>query len=113
MKELLESGNILKAHEAIVTFPDTEHDAKWRELRREVLKKYGERCMRCGETEDALEIDHIKKWSVRPDLRYELANLQVLCAKCHRWKTRQERADDFDEKLDFRLGRRTNDGSKQ
>lgn len=102
LKGLLEKGDVDKIHEAIITFPGTDNKSKWDRLRRRVLETYGERCMRCGEKDIALEIDHIQKWTHRPDLRYDIDNLQVLCTLCHRWKTEQEEHGTSVNRLDFK-----------
>lgn len=102
IRELLDDGKIIKAHEAIITFPNAEHKAKWDKLRKEAFTFYGEHCMRCGDSKKTLEIDHVKKWSSHPASRYDITNLQVLCVECHRWKTEQENKDVPSQDIDFR-----------
>jgi 5-methylcytosine-specific restriction endonuclease McrA len=59
---------------------------RWRVLRRVVLKLYGRRCMRCGQTDGPLQVDHIiakarGRFGWRH--RYKLRNMQVLCRACN------------------------------
>ena len=56
-------------------------------LRKEVLHRDGNRCVKCGSTEH-LEVDHIL--NVARGGTHHLDNLQTLCAACHREKTRHE-----------------------
>lgn len=43
------------------------------------------KCMRCGRRMPAnvANLSHIAKRSRRPDLKYDLNNLQILCPDCH------------------------------
>lgn len=43
-----------------------------------------QKCAMCGGP--ATDVDHKIKRSVRPDLRYVMANLQWLCRRCHQIK---------------------------
>ena len=40
-------------------------------------------CQLCGQRGNSLTVDHIKKWSEYPNLRFELNNCRTLCKKCH------------------------------
>lgn len=62
---------------------------RWQALRQQALRRDGFRCVTCGSTY-RLEIDHVESVRNRPDLSYELSNLQTLCSPCHTRKTRQE-----------------------
>lgn len=55
----------------------------WQQM---VLERDGYKCVWCGSKEQ-LEANHIKKWSVYPELRYNVDNGKTLCLKCHN-KTR-------------------------
>lgn len=48
-----------------------------------LVEKYGEQCNSCGRSDLPLDVDHIKKRGSRPDLKYDLNNLQLLCRSCH------------------------------
>lgn len=61
----------------------------WPALRVETLRRDGFQCVSCG-ARGRLEVDHIKPVRTHPDLAFELANLQALCAACHSRKTRIE-----------------------
>lgn len=54
----------------------------YRVFRRQVLK-HSPYCSFCGSTE-RLEMDHIKPYSVYPELRMEISNVRVLCHECHK-----------------------------
>jgi len=47
------------------------------------------KCVQCG-SRHRLEVDHIAPLRDRPDLAFDLANLQTLCGPCHGKKTRIE-----------------------
>jgi hypothetical protein len=55
---------------------------EWIILRKSVLKKYGYRCLKCGEARHIC-VDHIKPRSKYPELSLDLDNLQVLCRSCN------------------------------
>jgi len=54
---------------------------KWREA---VFKRDDYICQICRVRGTYLEADHIKSWSLHPDLRFDLSNGRTLCAPCHR-----------------------------
>ena len=55
--------------------------------RKRILARDGNQCAQCGNTE-RLEVDHINN---RRGPNYDKdANLQVLCAQCHKAKTARE-----------------------
>ncbi len=56
---------------------------EWRYLRYQVLRKYGKRCMCCGAKSGEFHVDHIEPISIKPHLRLEFNNLQVLCKDCN------------------------------
>jgi len=61
----------------------------WKELAKDVLKRDDYKCQDCGAKhtgKSKLVVHHIKAWSRFPELRFELTNLQTLCAKCHKKK---------------------------
>jgi 5-methylcytosine-specific restriction enzyme A len=62
---------------------------RWAILRAAVLERDGFKCVQCSERR-RLEIDHIKPVRTHPDLAFDPANCQALCAACHSRKTRLE-----------------------
>lgn len=65
---------------------------KWLTFRRNFLKKranwYGAwECEHCHKECLYVEVDHIKKRSTNPELKYEETNLAILCRNCHRIAT--------------------------
>ena len=69
---------------------------EWKEVRYEVLVKFGARCMLCGATakDTKIHVDHIKPISKFWELRLQMSNLQVLCQSCNMGKGNHS-ADDF------------------
>ncbi|MBF6328510.1 HNH endonuclease [Nocardia transvalensis] len=55
--------------------------ARWKRLSAR-LRRMQPWCSSCGAT-DRLTVDHITPVSERPDLAYEVNNLQVLCGRCN------------------------------
>lgn len=62
---------------------------RWKSVRLTVKRRDGFRCVSCGGI-GSLEVDHIKPVRTHPELAFDLANLQTLCASCHAKKTRIE-----------------------
>jgi 5-methylcytosine-specific restriction endonuclease McrA len=59
-----------------------KHYYKWQQARRVFVKENPDAvCSYCGGP--AGDVDHIKKRSTHPHLRYDQANLQWLCRKHH------------------------------
>lgn len=56
-----------------------------------LLKKFDGQCQHCRSTKD-IQIDHIKNVSLYPELAFDLDNLQILCAGCHKSKSKDETA---------------------
>ena len=46
------------------------------------LEIYGRVCHLCGR-QNATEVDHLIPQSVRPDLRYDMANVRPACRSCN------------------------------
>ena len=79
----------------------------WMALRRKVLERYGYKCMRCGEVDAVIQVDHIKPRSKHPRLSLAFSNLQVLCRLCNEWKSNLHDTDYRDEavsrEIDLRM----------
>lgn len=51
--------------------------------RRAVLERDKYQCIWCGSREK-LEVDHIKKFSLYPEIRFAIDNGRTLCSICHK-----------------------------
>ena len=61
----------------------------WKQLRLEAIKKYGNKCCKCGRVGSRrypINIDHIKPRKYYPELAMDINNLQPLCGRCNREK---------------------------
>jgi 5-methylcytosine-specific restriction endonuclease McrA len=56
--------------------------AKWGFVKSCIRTLYSNRCMKCKE-KGLTHVDHIKPASIRPELFYDIRNLQILCAHCN------------------------------
>lgn len=66
------------------------YSLEYKEWRESVFKRDNYTCQLCGIRGVELNADHIKKWSLYPDLRYDVSNGQTLCTTCHKNKTAEE-----------------------
>ena len=84
---------IEKRNRALWDYCLLEFDPLPDDLRYQALKASGGRCALCGIAKDErpLDVDHIVPRSRGG--KHELANLQVLCAKCHRTKGNKDTTD--------------------
>lgn len=57
---------------------------EYRAWRRAVFKRDGFACIICHSSNHDLEADHIKPFSVFPDLRLDVSNGRTLCEPCHK-----------------------------
>lgn len=57
---------------------------RWAFVRTEVLRRDKFKCRRCQSVKN-LDVHHIRKKSVFPDLKFALENLITLCRDCHLW----------------------------
>ncbi|MEO1265108.1 MAG: HNH endonuclease signature motif containing protein [Pseudomonadota bacterium] len=64
-------------------------DKRWPALRLAAKRRDGWKCVACG-SRHKLEVDHQLPVRDRPDLAFDLGNLQTLCSRCHARKTRVE-----------------------
>jgi 5-methylcytosine-specific restriction endonuclease McrA len=62
---------------------------RWQAVRHAVLERDGWACVQCGDRR-RLECDHIQPVRTHPELSFDPANVQTLCAPCHTKKTRIE-----------------------
>lgn len=62
--------------------------AAWRRVRAAVLREQPlcVLCLKEGRTTAASHVDHILERKVRPDLAFDMDNLQALCQPCHQRK---------------------------
>src|SRR5262249_44612194 len=59
----------------------SRRDGVSRTVIKKAIKLVG-KCQKCGEQQN-LNGHHIKHWATHPKLRYEISNIEVLCANCH------------------------------
>jgi HNH endonuclease len=90
IEQALSRGHLIACYEALIFLRGHEDRRRWAQLRREVFKRHGHRCMRCGSVDSELQVDHVKPWRSFPDLRYDVNNLQVLCRTCHERKGEED-----------------------
>lgn len=65
------------------------HSFEYRVWRSAVFARDNWTCQGCDTRGGRLEADHIKPWSLFPELRFEVSNGRTLCKECHRnlgWK---------------------------
>ena len=88
LQEFIEKRNLALWDYRLLEFDPVPDD-----LRYQALKASGGRCALCGITKDErpLDVDHIIPRSRGG--KHELANLQVLCAKCNRTKGNKDTTD--------------------
>lgn len=67
--------------------------ARWQSVRDLQLQEQPlcESCLAGGHTTPATQVDHVVPLRVRPDLAFDLANLQSICVPCHALKSARER----------------------
>lgn len=58
--------------------------AAYKKWVQDVFKRDNFTCVLCKKTGGTLNADHIKPFSLFPDLRLELSNGRTLCVQCHR-----------------------------
>lgn len=51
--------------------------------KKQILERDNYSCQICGDKETIMHTNHIKPWSIYPELRFELSNGRTLCRKCH------------------------------
>lgn len=81
--------------------------AKWRRTREAALKRDHYECVHCRQEgkmtlnqHQSLEVDHIIELQDRPDLAYDLSNLQTLCKYHHNLKHGRFEGRKFKKKYD-------------
>ncbi len=57
---------------------------KYSDWRRSVFTRDSYTCVKCGQIGGELNADHIKPFSLFPELRLELTNGRTLCLECHK-----------------------------
>jgi 5-methylcytosine-specific restriction endonuclease McrA len=57
---------------------------EYRQWRQAVYKRDDYTCQECGVKGVKINADHIKPWSLYPELRFDINNGRVLCVPCHK-----------------------------
>ena len=63
---------------------------EYKQWRQAVFRRDNYSCQECGARGIRLQADHIRPWSVFPELRYQIGNGRTLCILCHRTITRRQ-----------------------
>lgn len=63
---------------------------EWQVLRNYILERDKHACVRCGEHEQQLQVDHLLPKYEYPEHEADESNLQALCLKCHQSKGIEE-----------------------
>lgn len=58
-----------------------------RKMQKQIFERDDYTCTICQQHGGSLQIDHIKKWSDYPELRFEASNCRTLCMACHYYVT--------------------------
>jgi len=66
---------------------------EYREWRKKIFERDNYTCQKCGKRGVFLNADHIKPFSIYPELRFVLSNGQTLCKSCH------HKTDSFGSKI--------------
>jgi 5-methylcytosine-specific restriction endonuclease McrA len=83
-----QSFDLIKKDERLRNYTSSE----WNKAKRFIFSKYGEICLRCGSKEN-IHLDHIKPYSLFPELSLDLDNLQPLCQSCNSSKGNRRTVD--------------------
>lgn len=66
--------------------------SEWNRLKKLIFEKYGKSCLKCGSFEH-IALDHIKPYSIYPELAIDPGNLQPLCRSCNSSKGNRSTVD--------------------
>lgn len=69
---------------------------EYKELKKKILQRDNYVCRWCGDKPERLELHHIKRKGIYPDLKHDTSNLLMLCFPCHnKTKGHEEELEQF------------------
>ena len=78
----------IKVSDEAITPKDKLERNRFREqMQSLVFKRDNYTCQICDSYGGSLQVDHIKRWSEYPELRFEMDNCRTLCMACHYYIT--------------------------
>jgi hypothetical protein len=67
-----------------ITKADKVERVRFRQtMQRQVFERDNYTCQICDQYGGNLQVDHIKRWSEYPEMRFDLSNCRTLCMACH------------------------------
>lgn len=77
-KSIFWKGGVTPINEKI------RNSSEYKNWRRYIFKRDNYTCIWCGKKDRTIQADHIKPFSLFPDLRFEIDNGRTLCIECHK-----------------------------
>jgi hypothetical protein len=68
----------------VITYSDKLKNPKWQKKRLQVLDKANFICELCQDTDETLQVHHLKYLKGKEPWEYDLDNFKCLCESCHK-----------------------------